>query len=156
MTNATLQKQIFQAACAFIGLGMIAGAFGSHLLKGHIKDSEMLGFETAVRYQLFNGIGLLIIAIGIRRIKEDVAKVVFALIVIGILLFSGSLYLLTTSIIWANVRLKWLGIITPFGGLSLISAWLYLAYKGFKPSSNGSSGDKIMKMQRRTQPSDEE
>ncbi|MFN7311933.1 MAG: DUF423 domain-containing protein [Bacteroidota bacterium] len=149
MTNNTLQKQLFQAGSILLAVGVITGALGSHAMKGAVQEYDLNVYEVAVRYQIYHSMGLLILGIGARRIREDVLKGVFALFLIGIILFSGSLYLLSTSIMWANERLEWFGAVAPFGGVSFIAGWLYLGLKGYKPSTHSSSGEKIVEMHRR-------
>ena len=149
MTNNTLQKQLFQTGSFLLALGILAGALGSHAMKGMVQENDLNVYEVAVRYQIYHSIGLLILAVGSRRVKEDVLKGIFALFMIGIIFFSGSLYLLSTSVVWANKRLEWLGAIAPFGGVSFIAGWLYLGFKGYKQSTQSSAGEKIVEMHRR-------
>ena len=149
MTNSTLQKQLFQIGAAFAGLAVVAGAFGSHAIKEKLDAVNYDIYQTAVAYQFYHAFALFSIGLGIRRIKENVAKVAFTLFVLGVLLFSGSLYLLSTSMIWANERIGWFGMIAPVGGVSLVLGWAYLAVMGFKPSSSANSAAQVQEMQRR-------
>lgn len=108
------------AANAFAGVAL--GAFGAHGLKGVISPSLMAVYQTAVSYQMWHALGLLILAIVHRQAPDSLLlQWVGWLMAGGIVLFSGSLYLL------AVLDLKWLGMITPFGGLSLLIAWALLA-----------------------------
>lgn len=116
------------AICAFIGVGM--GAFGAHGLKT-VLSSEMLEvYKTGVTYQLWHALGLC----GIAIVREQspasgILRWSGWLMFAGIVLFSGSLYLLTL------LNLKWLGMITPFGGMAFLTAWLLLAvFAAQKPS----------------------
>jgi len=106
----------------FAGLAVAAGAFGAHMLKP-VLDATMLGvFETAVRYQMYHALALCVVAsIGERYPKFRVAAVGW-LFVAGIVLFSGSLYLLSVS------GIRWVGAFTPLGGAALISGWVLLAW----------------------------
>lgn len=151
MTNSTLQRNMIQAGAAFAGVAVILGALGSHELKNVLNEADKLTFETAVKYHFYHALGLLAIGYGARRLKDNVGKTVFTLFVVGIILFSGSLYLLSTSKLWAEDRIEWLGAIAPLGGVSLVAGWFYLALKGYKPSSSEEtrSGRKVMEMQRR-------
>jgi uncharacterized membrane protein YgdD (TMEM256/DUF423 family) len=120
----------------FIGLGALsafisvaAGAFGAHALK-QVLDTDMLAvYHTAVDYQFFHSIGL--IAVGTlhktspRHIHSAAAWTMLA----GIIIFSGSLYVLSIT------GIKWLGMITPIGGISFLAAWLILALS-YLTSSN--------------------
>lgn len=150
MTNSTLQKQFFQVGTAFAGLAVFAGAFGSHLLKELIDGNDRNMYEIAVRYQFYHALAILSLGFGLRRMQDSVARFCLAFFIIGIFLFSGCLYLQSTSMVWAGERIKWFGNIVPFGGLSFLIAWFYLAFKGYKPSSSISeSSKKVMEMQKR-------
>ena len=98
------------------------GAFGAHGLKGVVSPGMLAVYQTGVSYQMWHALGLFGIAL-IQRQAPDSKLINWAgwLMLIGIILFSGSLYLLTL------LDLKWLGMITPFGGLSFLAAWLMLA-----------------------------
>lgn len=149
MTNSTLQKQLIQAGAAFAGLAVIAGAFGSHGLKDVIEPVNMEIYETAVRYQFYHAFALLLVGFGMRRLHEQAIKVSFASFVIGIILFCGSLYLLSTSRLWAGTKLRWFGAVAPVGGISFVVGWFYLVYKGYKPSSHSQSAEQIKEMHKR-------
>jgi uncharacterized membrane protein YgdD (TMEM256/DUF423 family) len=99
-------------------LGVAMGAFGAHGLK-HILSAEMLVvYKTAVTYQMWHALGLIGIALFRQYQPERLLHWAGWLLFVGILLFSGSLYLL------ALLNLKWLGMITPFGGAAFILGWL--------------------------------
>ncbi|HEX9649249.1 MAG TPA: DUF423 domain-containing protein [Cyclobacteriaceae bacterium] len=105
-------------------LAVAAGAFGAHALSEFLNESgRSVTYETAVKYQFYHS--LLLILAGILGQKVSINIPVY-LIVFGILVFSGSLYLL----IFTNA--SWFGIIAPFGGASLIAGWLSLAYAARK------------------------
>jgi uncharacterized membrane protein YgdD (TMEM256/DUF423 family) len=105
------------AICAFIGVGM--GAFGAHALKATLSPEMLAIYQTGVAYQMWHALGLLGIGI-LRQLDPDSKLIPWAgwLMFIGILLFSGSLYLL------ALLNLRWLGMITPIGGVCFLIAWL--------------------------------
>jgi uncharacterized membrane protein YgdD (TMEM256/DUF423 family) len=149
MTNSTLQKQLIQSGAAFAALAVIAGAFGSHAIKEKLDSVNYDIYQTAVEYQFYHALALFAIGVGMRRIKENVAKVAFTLFVLGIIFFSGSLYLLSTSMLWAKERIGWFGIVAPVGGVSFVVGWAYLAWMGFKPSTSSHSAEKVQEMQRR-------
>lgn len=149
MTNSTLQKQLIQSGAAFAALAVIAGAFGSHAIKEKMDTVNYDIYQTAVEYQFYHALGLFAIGVGMRRIKDNVAKVAFTLFVLGIIFFSGSLYLLSTSMIWAKERIGWFGVVAPVGGVSFVVGWAYLAWMGFKPSTSSQSAEKVKEMQRR-------
>ncbi|MFT7218781.1 MAG: uncharacterized membrane protein YgdD (TMEM256/DUF423 family) [Candidatus Azotimanducaceae bacterium] len=108
-------------------VGVALGAFGAHGLRGTLEPRLMDTYTTAVQYQLFHAIALLITALlviqGNRTLAFDVSIVGFAL---GILLFSGSLY----GLVFTDWR--WFGPVTPLGGLCFIIGWLALAVGGFQ------------------------
>ncbi|MFC4809248.1 DUF423 domain-containing protein [Paenibacillus sp. GCM10023250] len=105
-------------------LAVALGAFGAHGLKSKLTEDMLNVFETGVRYHMFHAIGLLLIALAADRIGRSNNAIRWAarLMHLGIFLFSGSLYALSLS------DVKWIGIITPFGGLAFIAAWALAAY----------------------------
>jgi uncharacterized membrane protein YgdD (TMEM256/DUF423 family) len=107
------------ALSAMIGVGM--GAFGAHGLKTIISSELLVVYQTGVTYQMYHALGLIGIAL-IRLQVSNSKLLIWAgwLMFIGILLFSGSLYLL------ALLNLKWLGMITPIGGVCFLMAWLLI------------------------------
>ena len=108
------------------GLAVLLGAFGAHALKSKVSQEDLAIFETGVRYHLYHALGLLIIgAIGF-QVSQDIIQMPATLITVGIVIFSGSLYLLVLT----NIR--WLGAITPIGGLCFIIGWLLLAFNLFR------------------------
>jgi uncharacterized membrane protein YgdD (TMEM256/DUF423 family) len=108
------------AISALIGVGM--GAFGAHGLKATLSPEMLTVYQTGVTYQMWHALGLIGIAL-MRQHVPDSKLLSWAgwLMFIGIFLFSGSLYLLVL------LDQKWLGSITPLGGISFISAWLLIA-----------------------------
>ena len=108
---------------AGLGLAVMLGAFGAHGLRGKLDPYLMGIYERAVFYHFIHAIGLLVVPILVRAnaLRPPAGTLVCALLVTGILLFSGSLYLL------ALTGSRWLGAITPIGGLCFIAAWLVLA-----------------------------
>ncbi|MEN8133003.1 MAG: DUF423 domain-containing protein [Pseudomonadota bacterium] len=107
------------ALLAALAVGM--GAFGAHGLKAHLSDEMMAVYKTAVDYHMYHALGTLLIGILIKQYPSSLLMAWSGgLMVTGILLFSGSLYLLCVT------DMRWLGIVTPFGGLALIMAWFIL------------------------------
>ena len=109
---------------AFVGVAL--GAFGAHALKARLA-ADMLGtFEVGVRYQMYHAFALL--AVGWAHTRWPGAALTASgwLFVAGTVLFSGSLYVLSLS------GARWLGAITPFGGLALLAGWLCLAWAVWK------------------------
>lgn len=111
---------LLAACCALTGVGL--GAFGAHGLKTVLTPEMLDVYKTGVTYQMWHALGLGLIAV-FQQQKPDEKLLLWAgwLMFTGILLFSGSLYLL------ALLNLKWLGMITPFGGVAFLLAWLLIA-----------------------------
>ena len=95
-------------------------------LKKVIEEPQLNSFEVGVRYQIYHALFLLFVAQSTWLTSKEKA-VVFYLAFFGVLLFSGSIYLLATATI-SNIKTKFIGPITPLGGLLLISSWLYFIY----------------------------
>lgn len=107
-------------------VGVAAGAFGSHGLKRALEPELLAVWQTAVFYQLIHGLGLLAIAAVGARFGSPLLSYAGAMMLAGIVLFSGSLYIL------ALTGIKWLGAITPIGGLALIAAWAMIAVAAYR------------------------
>lgn len=109
------------------GLAVVLGAFGAHALKTQLAPELLAVYQTGVQYHMAHGLGLLLIAILIGQLGNSrMLSIAGWLMVVGMLLFSGSLYLLSIS------GLRWLGAITPFGGTAFIAAWISLAIGAWK------------------------
>ncbi len=116
-----MDKKI-QITAGFLGMtAIIFGAFGAHALKTILSTSELNTFEIAVKYQMYHALFLLFLGIN-DKMDLKMKKSIFLLISIGILLFSGSIYLLATMNI-TTINFKVIGIVTPIGGLLLILGW---------------------------------
>ena len=112
-------------AAILMGLGVGIGAFGAHGLKGRLDDYSMGIYEKAVLYHFFHALGLLVVSIlpRVGAISQLAGTWVCSLLFGGILLFSGSLYVLALS------GVKALGAVTPLGGLAFLAAWFMLAWQ---------------------------
>jgi len=119
------------ATAAFLGMvAIILGAFGAHALKKVLTPEQLISFETGVRYQMYQAFFLFFLATQ-NDIQEKTKKTIYRLNVFGILYFSGSIYLLSTTVI-TGINFKPIGFITPIGGLLLIVAWGMLGYSILK------------------------
>jgi uncharacterized membrane protein YgdD (TMEM256/DUF423 family) len=107
------------AISAFLAVG--AGAFGAHGLRARLTPDLLAVFETAARYQMYHALALLAVAWAVTRWPGGLAAWAGWLFVAGTLIFSGSLYLL------ALTGVRWLGAITPFGGVAFLAGWICLA-----------------------------
>ena len=111
---------LLAACCAFTGVGF--GAFGAHGLKAILSPAMLEVYKTGVTYQMWHALGLGLIAVFSQQAPEaKLLRWAGWLMFAGILVFSGSLYLL------AILNLKWLGMITPLGGVMFLVAWLLVA-----------------------------
>ena len=107
------------AASAFVAVG--AGAFGAHALRARLAPDMLAVFETAARYQMYHAFGLLAAAWALERWPMATATAAGWCFIVGVALFSGSLYLLVLT------GPRWLGAVTPLGGLAFLAGWLTLA-----------------------------
>jgi uncharacterized membrane protein YgdD (TMEM256/DUF423 family) len=112
--------------CGFALLAVAAGAFGAHALRERLPETMLAIFETGVRYQMYHALGLLAAALLLARAPSTSAVAAGWLFTFGIVVFSGSLYVLVLS----GVR-TW-GAVTPFGGVAMIAGWALLAYAGWR------------------------
>lgn len=119
---------------AFLGvLAIILGAFGAHALKAVLSAEQLASFETGVRYQMYHAFFLFFVAAR-KELSLKALKVIYNLVLTGVLFFSGSIYLLTTKNV-TSVDFKIIGFVTPIGGLLLIFAWIVLFVTIFKKNS---------------------
>ncbi|HTM67205.1 MAG TPA: DUF423 domain-containing protein [Flavipsychrobacter sp.] len=119
---------------AFAGLGVILGAFGAHALKQVLTADQIQIFETGVRYQMYHAFALLVAGILFSSFPFPQIKLASLFFIIGIVLFSGSLYAMTLLKANGQVGLGGIGIVTPIGGLFFILGWLMLVLAVLKKS----------------------
>jgi uncharacterized membrane protein YgdD (TMEM256/DUF423 family) len=108
-------------AGVLLALATSFGAFGAHALQSQLPPDRLQIYETAVRYHFFHALGLLGIGLAMRFIDASAVRWSAVLVLVGIVLFSGSLYALAFGAPRA------LGIVTPVGGLALITGWFFFA-----------------------------
>ena len=119
-----MNKKILITASVLGMLSVIFGAFGAHGLKALISGESLQSFETGVRYQMYHALLLLFIGIA-SFVSTKNKKIIFYLILIGIIFFSGSIYGLATNEL-TSFDFKTIALITPLGGLLLILSWVVL------------------------------
>ena len=125
----------FIVSAAFLGALTVAlGAFGAHALKQLVSEQALTTYETAVRYQFYHVFALAITGILYTNNPNKLIRNAGVFFMIGITLFSGSLYTLTYISYSGNSSLVWVGPITPIGGLFLILGWIQLGL-GLKRSN---------------------
>lgn len=119
-----LNKRILSTAAIMAMVAIILGAFGAHKLKEMLTPESLTSFETGVRYQMYHVFLLLFVGFydGINRKTK---QILYYLTLVGVLFFSGSIYLLSTKVV-SGVDFSPIGFITPIGGMILIITWLYL------------------------------
>ena len=120
-------------------LGIIAialGAFGAHGLKSIMTVESLQTFETGVRYQMYHALFLLFVG-GFAPLSKKVKTIILYLVVLGVVFFSGSIFLLSTNTL-TTFDFKVIGFITPIGGLLLIVAWLLAMLNFLKIKSDKS------------------
>ena len=121
-----MDKKIISTGAILGMIAIILGAFGAHALKKVLSMEELSTFETGVRYQMYHALFLIFIGI-INELSQKAKKIIYNLVVFGVLLFSGSIYLLATNTL-TSFDFKVIGFITPIGGLLLILAWVVLLF----------------------------
>lgn len=115
-------------ASIFLILALAIGAFGAHGLKSHLSAEMIQIYKTGVEYHFYHSLGLLLIGVITISFPSELLKWSAILLALGIILFSGSLYVL------AITGMKWIGAITPFGGLGFIAGWVLLFMAVLKKS----------------------
>jgi len=129
MIAKTASRQFVLMGTIFAGIAVAAGAFGAHSLRGILDAPMLAAFETAARYQMYHALGLCIVGWAIEQHPEGRFTTVGWLFTIGILLFAGSLY----SVSLTGVR--WLGALTPLGGVAFITGWGLFAWEVWKSTN---------------------
>lgn len=130
---STMNTRWLIAGCLFAALSVVFGAFGAHGLEEYLKNGLMTerqfhNFDTASRYQMYHALGLLFSAfVPALASSNRWLKLTPYFFLAGILLFSGSLYLLSVRDVIGLKHWHWLGPITPLGGICFIVGWLFLA-----------------------------
>ena len=120
-------------------LGAIAvalGAFGAHGLKTIVDAETVQTFQTGVQYQVYHSLALLLTGLLYEKCDQKFTRTAGVLFITGIILFSGSLYLLTAGKAAENTSFDKAGIITPFGGISFIAGWLFLFLATIRTNKN--------------------
>lgn len=128
-----MNKTILVTACVLGIFGIILGALGAHKLQEYLNPSQLISFETGVRYQMYSALFLLVLG-GMNFIDPIDKTWVYRLAVLGVIMFSFSIYLLATRPIH-GMSLKFLGPITPIGGVLMIASWVVLLLKLLKNNS---------------------
>jgi len=121
-----MEKKLIIVGAALGVTAIVLGAFGAHALKKVLTESQLSTFEVGVKYQMYHALFLLFIA-NLNFITQKDKTIIMYLVILGVILFSGSIFLLSTSAL-TKIKTSFLGPLTPVGGLFLIASWVYLFY----------------------------
>ena len=128
-----MDKKIYSTAALLGMIAIILGAFGAHALKALLTPEQLVTFETGVRYQMYHALFLLFIG-NMSSLSLKSKKYIYGLVLLGVVLFSGSIYLLATnSLTVFDFRI--IGFVTPIGGFLLILSWIVLFMDFFNKKS---------------------
>lgn len=132
-----MQKRLLTFGGFLGAISVILGALAAHGLKsklgtGLITESNLQSFDTAARYQMYHSIALLAMAFLMEKFHTKLIIWATWCFITGIFLFSGSIYILSTSRLMGLENVNWLGPITPIGGLFFVIGWVFLALSGLK------------------------
>jgi len=127
-----MNKTYLIIAAALGAMSVMLGAFGAHGLKTRMNEDTFDIFETAVKYQFYHVFALIAVSIVYQYVPGSLLNWSGRCFVAGIVLFSGSLYLLSYFKMLGNEDMNWLGAVTPFGGLCFIAGWLLLAFAAIR------------------------
>ncbi len=119
--------------CICAGLGVAAGAFGAHMLKSLLDPPMLAAYDTATRYQMYHAFGIVLSGLAVRVSRDPRVAMAGWMFLAGILLFSGSLYGV------ALLGVRWLGAITPIGGVAFILGWSVLAWRMWRGTQDWST-----------------
>ncbi len=125
-----MNRKLLILGSIFGGTAVLLGAFGAHGLEKLIDTSAIASFETGVRYQMYHALLLLLLG-GILSCSEKRKKILFYLLLLGVFLFSGSIYLLATQEA-TKIDCTAIALLTPLGGTLLIISWGILLYTFIK------------------------
>ncbi len=119
-------RRLVLVGCICAGLGVAAGAFGAHMLKGMLDERLLAVFDTATRYQMYHSFGMVLSGFAVRIGRDTGAAKAGWVFLAGILLFSGSLYGVSL------LGVRWLGAVTPVGGALFILGWAILGWRAWR------------------------
>lgn len=124
-----MSRIILLIASALLVFAVILGAFGAHGLKSHLSTEMMQVYKTGVDYHFYHALGLFLVGVLAVSMPSNLLNWSAIFLFVGVILFSGSLYVLAVT------GIKWLGAITPLGGMSFIIGWILLflsVWKNFR------------------------
>lgn len=126
LSEPAASRVFWTLGCVFALLAVGAGAFGAHALRDRLPTDLLAVFETGARYQMYHALGLLGVAWACSHWQGGLTVAAGWLFVAGIVIFSGSLYILALS------GVRWLGAVTPLGGVAFLTGWLLLGLAAWR------------------------
>lgn len=130
-----MTNRLISIAGVLGALGVMLGALGAHAFKPLLSFEQLGSFKTGVTYHLFHTFVLLAIALS-NKAETKLLSRASLFFLAGIILFSGSIYILSTNPLHGMENISWLGPITPIGGICLITGWIFIALFGIKPKNS--------------------
>ena len=124
MKQSGLLLMIIGSICGFLSVAI--GAFGAHALKGMLDPGRLAVYETAAKYQMYHALALVVVGWQMHQTLDIGLMRAGWLFISGIVLFSGSLYIV------ALLDIHWAGAVTPLGGLAFLGGWASLAWSGWR------------------------
>jgi uncharacterized membrane protein YgdD (TMEM256/DUF423 family) len=129
-----MHKKFITSGALLGAIAVALGAFGAHGLKKIVPAETVQTFQTGVQYQMYHSLALLLAGLLYEKCSQKFVRIAGVLFIIGIIFFSGSLYLLTAGKAAETTSLDKAGIITPFGGIAFIAGWVFLFLSAMKKS----------------------
>lgn len=123
-----MHKHYLSIACFLGAITVVMGAFGAHALKALVDEHSLSVYDTAIRYQFFHTLALALTALIYKIHPNKLVRLAGLFFLLGIICFSGSLYLLTYKAVIGSEGFAWAGPITPIGGLFFITGWVLLGF----------------------------
>ena len=139
MSHRSPAQSFLALGTIFAGTAVAAGAFGAHALKTILDAHSLQVFETAVRYQMHHAVGLCIVSWAMERYPAQRLNQTGWLFTIGTVLFSGSLYIVSLT------GIRWMGAITPLGGLAFLAGWLLFGWRVWQGTLDAIGGNSGMR-----------
>ncbi|MBL7957476.1 MAG: DUF423 domain-containing protein [Flavobacteriales bacterium] len=131
-------NRILASGAFLLSIAVLFGAFGAHALKPRLDPSQLASWRTGVEYHFYHALGLLLVASLQDRVGRRAARWVATLLMVGMVLFCGSLYLLSTKdLLGIGNAIALLGPVTPLGGLCFIAGWAVLFISGLRKTDAG-------------------
>lgn len=129
MTAETASRRLIVLGCVSAGVGVAAGAFGAHGLKAVLEPPMLAVYDTATRYQMYHAFGILLSGLAVRLFEDRSMAIAGWLFAAGTLIFSGSLYGVSL------LGIRWLGALTPLGGVAFIVGWGWLGWRAARSAA---------------------